>query len=127
MSFDTEWRRIFHGRDVEETRAYLRKGFGDDVRFDPARRQDRRIDVRSEGIDLPSMFIHQARLSAGFAIEGRQADPHYVVFLPLRGCIEASALGSSIVCDPRPRLHSLPADHAGRAACARRRRSPRWY
>ena len=101
MSFDTEWRRIFHGRDVEETRAYLRKGFGDDVRFDPARRQDRRIDVRSEGIDLPSMFIHQARLGAGFAIEGRQADPHYVVFLPLRGCIEASALGSSIVCDPR--------------------------
>jgi AraC-like DNA-binding protein len=101
VSFDTEWRRIFHGRDVEETRAYLRKGFGDDVRFDPARRQDRRIDVRSEGIDLPSMFIHQARLGAGFAIEGRQADPHYVVFLPLRGCIEASALGSSIVCDPR--------------------------
>ena len=101
MSFDTEWRRIFHGRDVEETRAYLRKGFGDDVRFDPARRQDRRIDVRSEGIDLPSMFIHQARLGAGFAIEGRQADPLYVVFLPLRGCIEASALGSSIVCDPR--------------------------
>ena len=101
MSFDTEWRRIFQGRDVEETRAYLRKGFGDDVRFDPARRQDRRIDVRSEGIDLPSMFIHQARLGAGFAIEGRQADPHYVVFLPLRGCIEASALGSSIVCDPR--------------------------
>ena len=101
MSFDTEWRRIFHGRDVEETRAYLRKGFGDDVRFDPARRQDRRIDVRSDGIDLPSMFIHQARLGAGFAIEGRQADPHYVVFLPLRGCIEASALGSSIVCDPR--------------------------
>jgi hypothetical protein len=38
VSFDTEWRRIFHGRDVEETRAYLRKGFGDDVRFDPARR-----------------------------------------------------------------------------------------
>jgi AraC-like DNA-binding protein len=103
VSFDTgfEWRRVFHGHDVEETRAYLRQGFGKDVRFDPARRQDRRIEVRSEGIDLPGMFIHQTRLAAGFAIEGRHPDPHYVVFLPLSGCIEASAYGSRIACDPR--------------------------
>src|SRR5262249_21676422 len=35
MSLDTgvEWRRVFHGRDVDATRAYLRKGFGEDVRF----------------------------------------------------------------------------------------------
>jgi AraC-like DNA-binding protein len=96
-----EWRRIFHGNDVEDTRAFLCKGFGEDVRFDPARRQDRRMDVRCEGIDLPSMFIHQTRLAAGFAIEGRQPDPHYVLFLPLSGCIQASARGSSTVCDPR--------------------------
>lgn len=103
MSFDTglEWRRVFHGQDVEETRAFLRQGFGKDVRFEPVRRRDRRIDVRSEGIDLPSMFIHQTRLGAGFAMEGRHPDPHYVVFLPLSGCIEASAYGSSIACDSR--------------------------
>ena len=103
MSFDTglEWRRVFHGQDVEETRAFLRQGFGKDVRFDPVRRRDRRIEVRSDGVDLPSMFIHHTRLAAGFAIEGRHPDPHYVLFLPLSGCIEASAYGSSIACDPR--------------------------
>jgi AraC-like DNA-binding protein len=96
-----EWRRVFHGRDVEETRAYLRMGFGQDVRFDPARGRDRRIDVRSEGVDLPRMFIHQTRLGAGFAIKGRDPDPHYVLFLPLRGHIEANVRGASTVCGPR--------------------------
>ena len=103
MNLDTGfgWQRVFHGQDVEETRAYLRKGFGKDVQFDPARRRDRRIDVRTEGIDLPNMFIHQTRLAGGFAIKGKHPDPHYVMFLPLSGCIEASAHGSSFACGPR--------------------------
>ena len=103
MSSDTrpEWRSIFHGRDVESTRAYLRMGFGEDVRFDPTWRRDRQIDVRSDGVDLPSIFIHRTRLSTGFSIEGKHPDPHYVVFLPLSGGIEVSAYGSSVVCDPR--------------------------
>ena len=46
------------------------------------------------------MFIHHTRLSVGFEIEGKLPDPHYVMFLPLSGCIEASAYGSTIVCDP---------------------------
>src|SRR5262245_55572067 len=86
-----EWRRIFNGREVDDTRAYLRAGFGRDVRFDLARARDRRIEVRSEGVDLPNMFIHHARLGTGFAIEGRHPDPHYVVFLPLSGRIQANA------------------------------------
>jgi AraC-like DNA-binding protein len=103
VSFDTrlEWRSIFHGRDVETTRAYLRTGFGEDVRFDPAWKRDRRIDVRSEGVDLPSIFIHRTQLATGFAMEGQRPDPHYVGFLPLSGSIEVNVRGSSIVCDPR--------------------------
>jgi AraC-like DNA-binding protein len=96
-----EWRRVFHGRAVDETRAYLRSGFGRDVQFEPARPQDRRMEVRSEGIDLPRMFIHQTRLDAAFAIKGKEPDPHYVMFLPLSGRIEANVRGTSTVCDPR--------------------------
>lgn len=95
------WREVFHGRDVDATRAYLRLGFGKDVQFDVTRRRDRTIDVRSAGVDLPNMVIHQTRLAAGFTIKGRDPDPHYVMFMPLSGRIEASSYGSSAVCDPQ--------------------------
>lgn len=95
------WRHIFHSRDVDATRAYFRQGFGADTRFEPARRRDRRIDMLSEGVDLPDMFIHQTRLSAGFIVDGEQPAPHYVMFLPLNGRIEATISGSSTVCDSR--------------------------
>ncbi|MBX9777646.1 MAG: AraC family transcriptional regulator [Xanthobacteraceae bacterium] len=82
-------------------RAYLRQGFGNDVQFDVRSKRDRAIDVRSEGVDLPNMVIHHTRLTAGFTIEGRAPDPHYVMFLPLGGRIEASSYGSNAVCDLR--------------------------
>jgi AraC-like DNA-binding protein len=94
-----EWRRIVQSRDVEQTRAYLHERFGDDLRFDPARRRERWVDVRIEGVDLPSMLIHYVRCS-GATIKGSRPDRHYVVFLPVNGSIEASAGGSSMVCDP---------------------------
>jgi len=65
-----EWRPILRGWDVEETRAYLRAGFGQDLQFEPARGQGGRTDVRIEGIDLPSMLIHHVRSATGTAIEG---------------------------------------------------------
>jgi hypothetical protein len=55
------WQQIFHSQDVDETRAYLRAGFGKDLRVDPAPRQGGRIDVRTDGIELPSLFIHHVR------------------------------------------------------------------
>jgi AraC-like DNA-binding protein len=95
-----QWRHIFGSRDVEATRAYLHARFGTDLRFTPARRQERRIDLRVGGIDLPSIFIHHVRFATGIAIEGSRPDGHYVILLPTSGCIEASAGGSSIVSDP---------------------------
>jgi AraC-like DNA-binding protein len=95
------WRSIFHGRDTGETRAYLREGFGPDVMFDAARRRERRIEIRSEGVDLADISIHQTRLSAGFNIAGSAPDPRYVAFFPLCGRIEANAAGTSISCDPQ--------------------------
>jgi len=95
------WQQIFHSRDVEETRAYLRAGFGRDLRVDAAPRQGGRIDVRTDGIELPSMFIHHVRCPTGLAIEGSHPDPHYVIILPLAGCIEAGTGRSSGVYDPR--------------------------
>jgi AraC-like DNA-binding protein len=95
-----EWRRIVDSPDaVEQTRAYVR-ALGDDLWFEPARRRDRRVDVRIEGADLPSMLIHHVRCS-GASIDGNPPDRHYVMFLPVNGCIEASAGGASIACDPR--------------------------
>jgi AraC-like DNA-binding protein len=102
-----EWRRIVDSPDVvEQTRAYLR-ALGDDLRFEPARRRDRRVDVRIEGADLPSMLIHQVRCS-GATIKG-SPDRHYVLFLPLRGCIEANAGGAGIVCNPHRAAIFCPA------------------
>lgn len=95
------WRKVFHGRDVDATRAYLRQGFGKDVQYDITRKRDRTMDVRSEGVELPNMVIHQTRLAAGFTIEGRDPDAHYVMFMPLGGRIEASSYGLSTVCDPQ--------------------------
>jgi len=86
---------------VDATRAYLRRGFGNDVQFDVRSRRDRTIDVRSEGVELPNMVIHKTQLAAGFTIEGRDPDPHYVMFMPLSGRIEASTYGLSAACDPQ--------------------------
>jgi AraC-like DNA-binding protein len=95
-----EWRRIVDSRDVDETRAYLRARFGDDLAFEPARWREQQVDVRIEGVDLPSTLIHHVRCS-GAAIEGSRPDSHYVVFIPVNGTIEASANRSSLVCTPR--------------------------
>ena len=115
-----EWRPILRGRDVEETRAYLRAGFGKDLQFEPARGQGGRTDVRIEGIDLPSMLIHHAR-SATAAIKGNLSGDHVVITLPTSGCIETSAGGFSIVCDPHHAVifpPGIPCLHAHRDAAA---------
>jgi AraC-like DNA-binding protein len=97
----SRWQQIFHSRDVEQTRAYLRAGFGKDLRVDPAPRQGGRIDVRTDGVELPGMFIHHVRCPTGLAIAGSHPDPHYVVILPINGHIEAGIGRSSAVYDPR--------------------------
>jgi AraC-like DNA-binding protein len=95
------WQQIFHSQDVEETRVYLRAGFGKDLQVDPAPRQGGRIDVRTDGIELPSLFMHHVRCPTGLAIAGNHPDPHYVIILPISGRIEAGAGRSSAVYDPR--------------------------
>jgi AraC-like DNA-binding protein len=96
-----QWRRIFHSQDAEETRAYLPETYGKNLRFEPAPRQGRRADVRIDGVDLPSRFIHHGRWGAKVVVEGSSPDPYYVILLPIIGCIEASAAGFSVECDPR--------------------------
>lgn len=95
-----EWRSILQSRDVESTRAYLCELFGPDLWFAPARKRERRIDVRIDGVDLPSVLIHHVRCASG-EIKGGHPDPHYVIFLPTRGCVEATAAGHSVLCDQR--------------------------
>ena len=95
------WREVFHGRGVDATRAYLRLGFGSDVQFDVRSKRDRAIEVCSAGVELPNMVVHHTRLAAGFTIKGKDPDPHYVMFMPLGGRIEASSYGLSAVCDPQ--------------------------
>jgi len=95
-----EWRRIFHTRDVEAIRALLRATYDKDFAIAPARRGDRHIDLRIDGFDLPNMFIHHLRFATGIALEGSRSNDHYVICLPLTGCAEASAGGTSIACDP---------------------------
>src|SRR6266446_6840655 len=116
-----EWRPVLQGRDVEETRAYLRAGFGKDLQFEPARGEGARTDVRIEGIDLPSMLIHHVRSATGSAIEGSLSGSHVVIVLPTCGCIETSAGGFNLVCDPHHAVifpPAIPCLHAHRDTAA---------
>jgi AraC-like DNA-binding protein len=94
-----EWRPIVRSRDVDQTRAYLGARFGEDLRFDPAWDRSKQFNVQIEGVDLPNTLIHYVQCS-GATIEGSRPENHYVVNLPVSGCMEATVRGKSIVCDP---------------------------
>jgi AraC-like DNA-binding protein len=96
-----QWQRILHSHDVEEMRMFLRVGYGSDIQFDPTHRKDGPIDIRLEGVNLPNLFILHVRSITETTIEGTRPDYNYVLFLPVRGRVEAGSGRSNFVCSPR--------------------------
>jgi AraC-like DNA-binding protein len=116
-----EWRRLMHCREAEETRAYVRAGFGEDLRFEPARGQRGRSDVRIDGVDLPRMLIHHVTSAIASEIQGSVADTNLVMVLPTHGCLEMSAGECDVMCDRYSAFifpSTMPATHRHDAPAA---------
>ena len=109
VSFGTtpllERRRIFHSRDVEETRAFLRTK---EFRFDPVVREARRLDARINGVYMPGMYLGYIQYGTGVTIRAMPVRDDYWVQLPIRGHIEVSVGHKSIACDFRRAVVMCP-------------------
>lgn len=93
-----ERQKIFHSRDVEETRAFLR---GKEFRFDVVPRDTRRLDVHINGVYLPGMFIGYIQYGSPVTVRATPARDDYWIQLPVRGCIETTTGHVSVTCDAR--------------------------
>lgn len=88
--------RLFHSRDPEETRAFLR---GKDYRFDIAHKEARRLDVRINGVYTPEVYLGYVQYgAASVALSPGLDRADYWVQLPLRGHLEAIIGGDRVEC-----------------------------
>jgi AraC-like DNA-binding protein len=87
--------RIFHSRDVEETRAYLgNKDFSLDIKH----RHAPDLDVRVNGFFLPGLYVGYIRYGSPVTISAPSAHDDYWIQLPLRGQLEVSLGADSLEC-----------------------------
>ena len=93
-----ERQRIFHSRDAEETRSFLRcKEF----RFDVMPCDARRLDVHINGVYLPGMFIGYIEYGSPVTVRATPARDDYWIQLPVRGCLETRTGRANVACDAR--------------------------
>ncbi len=91
-------RRVFHSRDADETRAWLR---GKEFQFEPLGRQTVRPDVRMNGVYLPSMYLGYLQYGVKAMVHAAPARNDYWVQLPISGALDARFGGDDIACSPR--------------------------
>jgi len=102
-----EHHRIFHSRDIEETRTFLR---GKDYQFDVAPREARQLDTRLNGMYTPGMYIgyvQYGNLSVEFSPSPSRTD--YWIQLPVCGQVEALVGNHTVACNPRLGAIASPA------------------
>src|SRR5262245_41043482 len=88
--------RIFHSRDVEETRAYLgNKHFSLEIK----RRHAPHLDVCVNGVFLPGLYVGYIGYGSPVTIAAPSAHDDYWIQLPLRGQLEVSLGPNSIACN----------------------------
>jgi AraC-like DNA-binding protein len=100
-----EWHRVFHSRDVEETRAILSSMA---FRFDFKARDAVQLDAWVSGIYLPDIYIGCARYGAPVALAASPVRNDYWVHLPLQGLWQATVGRASLVCHARDAVVSSP-------------------
>ena len=90
--------KIFHSRDAEETRAFLR---GKEFRFDVTPRDAQRLDVHINGVYLPGVFLGYIQYGSRVTVRATPARDDYWIQLPVRGCIETTTGHATVACDAR--------------------------
>src|SRR5437899_1126232 len=88
---------VFHSRDRDETRAWLRKV---DFCVDYPPQPEGRFDTRLNGIYLPGMYLGYAQYGSAVIVRASPARNDYWVQLPLRGHLEATVGRNCIDCNP---------------------------
>jgi len=100
-----ERQRVFHSRDPDETRAFLR---GKEFRFELAGREAEHLDVRINGVYFPSLYIGYIQYGPAVWIEARPERNDYWVQLPTVGRFQVSVGGDTVECGPRLGAVSSP-------------------
>lgn len=92
-----EKQRIFHSRDPDEARTFLRdKQF----RFDLSHRVAAQLDVRINGIYLPNLYVGYIQYGSPAEVRTNPARNDYWLQLPIREQIEVTVAREGIVCGP---------------------------
>jgi AraC-like DNA-binding protein len=92
-----EKQRIFHGRDPDHVRAFLGSK---EFRFNLSCRAAKQLDVRINGIYLPSLYVGYIQYGSPAEIRTNPARSDYWLQIPIREHIEAAVARESIICGP---------------------------
>src|SRR5256885_12602151 len=100
-----EKQRIFHSRDPDEAHAFLA---GKEFRFDLSRRAAKQLDMRINGIYLPSIYIGYIQYGSPAQIRTNPARNDYWVQIPIQEHFEVTVARARIACGPDPASVSSP-------------------
>jgi AraC-like DNA-binding protein len=103
-----EGRRIFHSRDVDETRAWLRSK---EFQFDLLDRKNVRPDVRVNGVYLPNMYVGYLQYGVQAVVRAAPTRKDFWIHLPVRGSLTAEFGSDNIVCNTRRAVIMSPTRH----------------
>jgi AraC-like DNA-binding protein len=103
-----EGRRIFHSRDVDETRAWLRSK---EFQFDLLDRKNVRPDVRVNGVYLPNMYVGYLQYGMQAVVRAAPTRKDFWIHLPVRGSLTAEFGSDNIVCNTRRAVIMSPTRH----------------
>ena len=101
-----ETQRIFHSREPDEARAFLR---GKQFRFDLSRRVAKQLDVQINGIYLPSLYVGYIQYGSPADIRTNPTRSDYWLQFPIREQIEFTVAHECIACSPDRAAVSSPA------------------
>jgi AraC-like DNA-binding protein len=88
----------FHSAEAEAAQAYLDTvGFS----FEPNQNDDTPLDFRVNGVYLPGIYIGYTQYGKAAKIRATPERTDYWFLLPVHGCLEATARGQIVECDPR--------------------------
>src|SRR5216684_9005483 len=100
-----ERQRIFHSRNPDEACAFLS---GKEFRFDFSRRAAKQLDLRINGIYLPSLYIGYIQYGSPAEIRTNPARNDYWLQIPIQEHIEVTVARECVACGPDRAAVSSP-------------------
>src|SRR5260221_13097741 len=92
-----EKQRIFHSRDPDEARAFLG---GKEFRFDLSRRAAKQLDMRINGIYLPSLYIGYIQYGSPSEIRTNPGPNDFWLQIPIHYHTQMPCPPGHIACAP---------------------------